>query len=925
MIKILFNLVSIMLALSFLSPAFSRPISDYDVEVTRDLSGDYRSNRADYLSRFPEREQAIDLVERFGPNRDEEGTIVVAVNTNLYNRLEADFTSWLEGVSSEGYDLVLIVTEGGTAHELKDQVINEGGEELVGVIFAGELPLAWFEHREYFRQEHQPDNQRVIDYPIDFFFTDLDGAWEDSTGNGIYDYHYGNVDPDIWLGRLPAHNLSRMDEYEVISAYLTKVQRYRAGELMLPHRALNYIDDDWCLMDQVWSRNIRNAYGYVIAETDSNTTSAGDYRDHLLNDGLEMVQVAVHSTSDSHSFFIENRTARDYFRFWDLRDDVNPNVMFYNLFACSIMDFSEQHNLCMGALYALGGDFGLGAVGSLKTGGMLFFEDYYIPLAEGQCFGQALQSWMTIHAHDQERPNWARSWFYGMTYYGDPTLKIKQGLRVGEMAVTEVEGDDDGVLDIGELVSATIPVNNRSEENIDAIMLTIACSDSLVEIINANGLYESIAPGETEELGGFGMRIGEDAVDGHLLVFDVIMTPEVGESWWDMIEIPVRAPRLEAFGIGWDEIDGNGNGWTDPGETGVLSIHFRNDGGDDMHSAGLVAINSLDGMLIPAQASIPLQPVASEYTGNTDMLEYSISQDAEGRNAVFIEVTASLNDIERGSGIIAMPIGAEFSLSDEFTERPVWLRNYAISVGLADFWRWSPDEGDVDGCLAFGGPDSLEYEPHCDAAIELPLMMFGEDAMLQIRHRMDIETMYDAATIEIDRGSGWKRVAPEGGYNGLSVEIGSYPGGDCWNGTFDWTDSRIPLGGPAGPLRIRFRFSSDAGVEGNGWFIDNLFVTGTPLEATPPPELPIKFSLLSAFPNPFNSSVKLSMYLPKADHVSLSIFDINGREVWRLVDGNVGAGSQTFVWNASDFPAGVYVVRMEAGSVREMRKVVLVR
>ena len=90
-------------------------------------------------------------------------------------------------------------------------------------------------------------------------------------------------------------------------------------------------------------------------------------------------------------------------------------------------------------------------------------------------------------------------------------------------------------------------------------------------------------------------------------------------------------------------------------------------------------------------------------------------------------------------------------------------------------------------------------------------------------------------------------------------------------------------------------------------------------------DLPTSPVLYPASPNPFNSTVKLSMYLPKADHVSLSIFDVNGREVSRLVDGNVGAGIQVFVWDASDFPAGVYVVRMEAGDVSEMRKVVLVR
>ncbi len=90
-------------------------------------------------------------------------------------------------------------------------------------------------------------------------------------------------------------------------------------------------------------------------------------------------------------------------------------------------------------------------------------------------------------------------------------------------------------------------------------------------------------------------------------------------------------------------------------------------------------------------------------------------------------------------------------------------------------------------------------------------------------------------------------------------------------------------------------------------------------------DLPSSPVLYPTSPNPFNSSVRLSLYLPKAGQVSLSVFDINGREVARLVDRNVKAGDQTYVWNASDWSAGVYVVRMDVGDLSEMRKVVLVR
>jgi len=116
------------------------------------------------------------------------------------------------------------------------------------------------------------------------------------------------------------------------------------------------------------------------------------------------------------------------------------------------------------------------------------------------------------------------------------------------------------------------------------------------------------------------------------------------------------------------------------------------------------------------------------------------------------------------------------------------------------------------------------------------------------------------------------------------------------------------------------------GVEADSirWSVDVLERSFT-TDLTDLADLPTLPVLYPASPNPFNSLVKLSMYLPKAAHVSLSIFDINGRQVSRLVDGNVSAGNQMFVWNAGGFPAGIYVVRMETGKKTVIQKVVLVR
>jgi len=80
---------------------------------------------------------------------------------------------------------------------------------------------------------------------------------------------------------------------------------------------------------------------------------------------------------------------------------------------------------------------------------------------------------------------------------------------------------------------------------------------------------------------------------------------------------------------------------------------------------------------------------------------------------------------------------------------------------------------------------------------------------------------------------------------------------------------------------------------------------------------PVEFGLSAPYPNPFNSSVRLTYGLPEVGKVRMSIFDVSGREVIRLVDGNQAAGVHTIDWTADANPTGVYLARLEyAGQVR---------
>ena len=95
-------------------------------------------------------------------------------------------------------------------------------------------------------------------------------------------------------------------------------------------------------------------------------------------------------------------------------------------------------------------------------------------------------------------------------------------------------------------------------------------------------------------------------------------------------------------------------------------------------------------------------------------------------------------------------------------------------------------------------------------------------------------------------------------------------------------------------------------------------------------ELPHSFALHQNHPNPFNPTTNINYSLEFDDHVSLIIYDLNGREINQLVNINQPAGHKSVAWNATDsfgkpVSAGVYLYQIQAGAFIETRKMVLLK
>jgi hypothetical protein len=69
----------------------------------------------------------------------------------------------------------------------------------------------------------------------------------------------------------------------------------------------------------------------------------------------------------------------------------------------------------------------------------------------------------------------------------------------------------------------------------------------------------------------------------------------------------------------------------------------------------------------------------------------------------------------------------------------------------------------------------------------------------------------------------------------------------------------------------------------------------------------------------------ISFQLPVSSHVTLKVFDVNGREVATLVDGELRSGEHVVVFDASHLPSGVYIYRVQAGNFSEQKKMEIIK
>ena len=128
----------------------------------------------------------------------------------------------------------------------------------------------------------------------------------------------------------------------------------------------------------------------------------------------------------------------------------------------------------------------------------------------------------------------------------------------------------------------------------------------------------------------------------------------------------------------------------------------------------------------------------------------------------------------------------------------------------------------------------------------------------------------------------------------------------CW-GVYKFPSGKIIASDMTSGLYV-LGFGNSVGIKNNNGLIDG-------------------FELKQNYPNPFNPSTEISFSIPKSSHVSLKVYDVNGKEVADVLNRNYERGSHSITFDAAryELSSGVYFYTLTAGDLKQTKRMLLVK
>ncbi len=389
-------------------------------------------------------------------------------------------------------------------------------------------------------------------------------------------------------------------------------------------------------------------------------------------------------------------------------------------------------------------------------------------------------------------------------------------------------------------------------------------------------------------------------------------------------------PVLSGFSIS-DALYGDGTGYPDPGEEVELSITLRNIGLMDCYNVSVTAyaLDRVDEVISSHSGTAHIASFTSELLSPSLLVR--IGHDVEPEDSAYIVIRIETADRFSADETLAVCVGTpRILVNDDFELRPSF-------IATGD-WEWgTPTSGPMSaksGRSLWATRLSSRYTDNITSTLTTYPVSIPSDLdnpRLSFWHWYSTESdgvdFYDGGNVKLSAdGSIWAVITPMNGYDGNLISYNPMGGEPAFSGKSDgWEHIVFDVSAYRGAsIRLRFDFGADPYVGDAGWFIDDLLLYGwyPAMISEDKSGLPLDWTIITASPNPFNSSVSFGIKglgFSSLSATRLIITDIKGNIIETLAEGD-------FNWTPKDdVPSGIYLVRPKGRSYSVLAKVFYVR
>jgi PKD repeat protein len=134
-----------------------------------------------------------------------------------------------------------------------------------------------------------------------------------------------------------------------------------------------------------------------------------------------------------------------------------------------------------------------------------------------------------------------------------------------------------------------------------------------------------------------------------------------------------------------------------------------------------------------------------------------------------------------------------------------------------------------------------------------------------------------------------------------------------------WRTLNFNVGNSYAQDKVMFKFEFTGGTYGNNFFFDDLNISGiVGIEGQE-----AAMTTMEVFPNPAQEQASVSLLVTEHERISITLIDLNGRQVLNIADGVMLPGRHTIPFSTEGIATGMYLVTVTDGTTKQVNKLAI--